>query len=178
LLAGPKALLATSGQTGDWKRRWLFMATAKRDLTDLTVQGPRVIDVRDDLVSLEHACEVLNVSIATLYRYMADGRLRFQRVNGNRVIRRSDLLGCKDNRSVNEERMRMQRRAAAHALHSLYDSREITKAARDAFLARFDSIVDPDGVLTPRERNRRAGQARKAYFTDLARRSSKARSQG
>ena len=155
------------------------MATAKRDLTNPPVQGPHVIDLRDDLVSLEEACEVLNVSIATLYRYMTIGTLRFQRVNRTRVIGRKELLECKANRAAAkgcDERGRMQRRAAAHALHSLYDSRETTKAARDAFLARFDSIVDPDGVLTSSERNRRAEQARKAYFTDLARRSSKARS--
>ena len=74
-----------------------------------------------------------------------------------------------------DDRMRMQRRAAAHALHAIYDSREITKPARDAFLARFEVVVDPDRSLSKPERDRRAEQAKKAYFTDLARRSSKAR---
>jgi excisionase family DNA binding protein len=151
------------------------MATAKRDLTNPPVQGPRVIDLRDDLVSLDEACKVLNVSKATIYRYMANGSLPFQRANGARMIGRNDLLRCKDHRNPCDERMRMQRRAAAHALHSLYDGREITKPARDAFMARFDAIVDPEGVLSRSERSRRAHQAKRAYFTDLARRSSKAR---
>jgi hypothetical protein len=34
--------------------------------------------------------------------------------------------------------------------------------------------VDPDGVLSPAERARRAGHARKAYFTRLALRSAQA----
>ena len=152
------------------------MATAKRDLTDPPVQGPRVIDLRDDLVSLDEACMVLGVSLATLYRYMAKGKLHFEMVNGTRRIRRPALLECKANRSISDEnRIRMQRRAAAHALHSLYDSRELTKRARDAFHARFETVVDPDRVLSPRERSRRATQAKKAYFTDLARRSAQVR---
>lgn len=158
------------------------MAQTKRELTDPRVQGQHpdagpVIDLRDDLVSLDEACKILNVSKATIYRYMGNSTLRFQRVNGARMIGRNDLLRCKDIHSVRgiDERGRMQRRAAAHALHSLYDSREITKPARDAFIARFDAIVDPEGVLSPSERSRRGHQAKSAYFTDLARRSSKAR---
>lgn len=103
------------------------MATAKRQLTNPPVQGHRVIDLRDDLVSLEEACAALNVSIATLYRYMATGRLRFQRVNGTRGIGRNDLLRCKDNRELAtgcDERGRMQRRAAATS------STRSTKAGR------------------------------------------------
>jgi hypothetical protein len=40
---------------------------------------------------------------------------------------------------------------------------------------RFERQVDPDGVLSPEERARRAGHARKAYFTRLALRSAQAR---
>ena len=42
-------------------------------------------------------------------------------------------------------------------------------------LDRFEREVDPDGVLSPEERARRAGHARKAYFTRLALQSAKAR---
>lgn len=51
-----------------------------------------------------------------------------------------------------------------------------TQPARDAFLARFEREVDPDGVLTPSERTRRADFARKAHMTTLALKSSRARS--
>jgi hypothetical protein len=42
---------------------------------------------------------------------------------------------------------------------------------------RFERQVDPDGTLKPEERARRAGHARKAYFTRLALRSAQARRQ-
>ncbi len=47
-----------------------------------------------------------------------------------------------------------------------------TGPARAAFLSRFELQVDPDGVLEPAERARRAEFARKAYFTSLALRAS------
>jgi hypothetical protein len=66
-------------------------------------------------------------------------------------------------------------RAGAHALHSRYDSRSLSQPARDAFMARFEREVDPDDVLPPAERARRAEHARKAYFTKLALKSARAR---
>ena len=69
----------------------------------------------------------------------------------------------------------MRARLAAHAMHSKYDSRETSKPGRDAFLARFEREVDPDGALDATERARRAEHARKAYFTRLALQSAKAR---
>ena len=50
-----------------------------------------------------------------------------------------------------------------------------TTAARSAFLNRFEREVDPDGVLSPAERAKRADHARKAYMTKLAYKSAKAR---
>ena len=152
------------------------MAQTQQELTDPRVQGQHpVIDLRDDLVTLEEARKVLGVSLPTLYRYMGSGKLPFRKLAGNRLIERGALTRCKDSLSTCDERMRMQRRAAAHSLHAIYDSREVTKPARDAFLARFERAVDPEMALSPKERARRAEQARKSYFTDLARRSSKAR---
>jgi hypothetical protein len=62
-------------------------------------------------------------------------------------------------------------RQGAHALHAKYDSRELTKAARDKFLGRFVDEVDPKRELPERERLRRADHAKKAYFTAMARKS-------
>ena len=42
-------------------------------------------------------------------------------------------------------------------------------------MSRFEREVDPEGVLDPRERARRAEHAKKAYFIRLAAASSKAR---
>jgi hypothetical protein len=69
----------------------------------------------------------------------------------------------------------LRARLAAHTMHATHDSREITKPARDAFLARFEREVDPDGKLPEAERRRRAEQAKRAYFTRLAFQSAKAR---
>jgi hypothetical protein len=73
------------------------------------------------------------------------------------------------------EQRRLRARAAAHALHSKYDSKTLTQPARDAFMARFEREVDPDRVLPEAERLRRADHARKAYFARLAFLSAKAR---
>jgi hypothetical protein len=66
-------------------------------------------------------------------------------------------------------------RKGAHTMHARNDSKKITKAARAAFLSRFEREVDPEGKLSPRERARRAEHARRAYFADLALKSVKAR---
>lgn len=69
----------------------------------------------------------------------------------------------------------MRARAAAYTLHSRVDGREHTQPARDAFMARFEKEVDPDGILTPAERRRRAECAKRAHFTRMALASAKAR---
>lgn len=58
---------------------------------------------------------------------------------------------------------------AAHLLHArIVDPAAHTAPARAAFLSRFEREVDPDGVLEPEERARRAEHAKKAYFLRLA----------
>lgn len=69
----------------------------------------------------------------------------------------------------------MRARLAAHTLHSQYDSRDLTANARAKFLERFVDQVDPDRTLPEAERLRRAESARKAYFTQLAYKSARAR---
>jgi hypothetical protein len=69
----------------------------------------------------------------------------------------------------------LRARIGAYSLHAQRDARETTSAARAAFLSRFERDVDPDGVLAPDERARRAEAARKAYFTRLALASVRAR---
>ncbi len=66
-------------------------------------------------------------------------------------------------------------RIAAYTLHATHDPHETTKAARHAFLARFEREVDPDRQLPAEVRRRRAEAARKAYFSRLALRSARAR---
>jgi hypothetical protein len=69
----------------------------------------------------------------------------------------------------------LRARLAAHAMHGRHDARATTAKARAAFLARFEQQADPDGLLTPAERERRAQQLRSAYFAQLALASAKAR---
>ena len=60
-------------------------------------------------------------------------------------------------------------------MHAQHDPRDTTAKARESFLARFEDEVDPDRRLPADERLRRAEHARKAYFTQLALKSAKAR---
>ena len=59
-------------------------------------------------------------------------------------------------------------RIGAYALHARHDSKATTAAARATFLEKFEREVDPDGVLPPEERARRATYARKLYFSRLS----------
>jgi hypothetical protein len=62
----------------------------------------------------------------------------------------------------------LRARLGAHALHARRDARQTTALARAGFLARFEREVDPDAVLDPSERRRRAEHARRAYFIRLS----------
>ena len=66
-------------------------------------------------------------------------------------------------------------RIGAYALHSQYDSKEITQAARTAFLAKFIAQVDPNLELPEEERLRRAEHALREHMARLAMKSAKAR---
>ena len=77
--------------------------------------------------------------------------------------------------SLTPEQRSLRARLAAHTLHSQVDPLAHTAPARQAFLARFEAEVDPEGILPEPERRRRAEHARKAYFAKMALASSKAR---
>lgn len=66
-------------------------------------------------------------------------------------------------------------RIGAYVAHSRHDPRETTQKARAAFRSRFEREVDPDGVLSPEERTRRAEAARRAFYARLALASTRAR---
>lgn len=77
---------------------------------------------------------------------------------------------------MSPEHRSLHARLAAHSLHArISDPAAHTAPARAAFLDRFEREVDPDGVLDPAERARRAEHAKKAYFARLALASAKAR---
>lgn len=77
--------------------------------------------------------------------------------------------------SLSPDERSLRGRIGAYALHSKYDSREITRAARAAYLAKWTREVDPQGVLPEDERDRRAEAALKAHMAKLALKSAKAR---
>lgn len=78
-------------------------------------------------------------------------------------------------RALTPEQRSLRARLAAYSLHAKVDSREHTVPARAAFLGRFETEVDPDGVLPEAERQRRAECAKRAYFLRLALASARAR---
>ena len=73
------------------------------------------------------------------------------------------------------DRSLIARLAAHESWARTTDPSARTEPARRALLDRFEREVDPDGLLPPDERTRRAAHARKAYFTRLALRSAQAR---
>jgi hypothetical protein len=54
------------------------------------------------------------------------------------------------------------------------DRRARTRPGTQAFLKRFERQVDPDNLLDPAERAKRAEAAKKAYFTALSLKASQA----
>ena len=72
--------------------------------------------------------------------------------------------------------LRLRASLASHASWAKTTDRSArTAAARRKFDERFEREVDPDGVLSPAERTRRAANARKAYYARLALKSAQAR---
>jgi hypothetical protein len=70
----------------------------------------------------------------------------------------------------------LQARIAAHESWARTGDRAArTAKARRAMQSKFDSLVDPDGLLSPEERAYRADQARKAHYTRMALKSAQSR---
>ena len=77
--------------------------------------------------------------------------------------------------ALQAERSLVAQIAAHKSWAATNDRTARTAPARAALMERFEREVDPDGVLTPQIRARRAQHARKAYFLGLALKSAKAR---
>ena len=84
---------------------------------------------------------------------------------------RSESVSSSGNEPASQAERSLRARLAAYALHAQRDPRETTANGRAAFLARFDREVDPEGLLEPDERRRRAAvKARQAKRTAGAKR--------
>jgi hypothetical protein len=71
-------------------------------------------------------------------------------------------------RDSDNDNRALRARMAAHVLHAqVSDEAEHTAPARAAFLSRFEREVDPDGVLDPDERARRADHAKRPISSDF-----------
>lgn len=79
--------------------------------------------------------------------------------------------------NLTPEQRRLRAQIGGYASHVNHTGAERTAAARAAQHARFEHEVDPEGILEPAERARRAELARKAHMTRMALASSRARSQ-
>ncbi len=75
-----------------------------------------------------------------------------------------------------EQRTQRARLAAHTKWAHTHDRTEATRPAREAFNQRFLDDVDPDRELSEQDRQRRAGNARKAYYARLSLKSAQARS--
>ena len=78
--------------------------------------------------------------------------------------------------SLSPSERTLRARIAAHESWAKTPDRKArTSAGTKAFLDKFELGVDPDGILEPAERARRAESKRKAHFARLALASAKAR---
>jgi hypothetical protein len=89
-------------------------------------------------------------------------------------------LRCEENPTVAVDLTPAERRLRAQlAAHESWaqtpDRTARTSNARAALEAKFERQVDPEGILPPDERARRAESARKAHYARLALASAKAR---
>lgn len=85
-------------------------------------------------------------------------------------------MGSRETEGLTPVQRSMRARAAAHVSWSRTTDRAArTAPARKAALDRFERMVDPDGVLDDETRRKQALAAKRAYFQQLAYRSSRAR---
>jgi hypothetical protein len=111
---------------------------------------------------------------ARRHRGYSQAQLILAEPSATKVAPRSPLLDGGVGSMTPSERA-LRARMAAFALHAQRDPRDTTRAARAAFLDRFEDEVDPDRTLSETERLRRAEAAKRAHFTKLALRSAKGR---
>jgi hypothetical protein len=77
--------------------------------------------------------------------------------------------------ALTAEERKLRASIAAHEKHSRNDPVESTAKARATFLERFQREADPDGVLDPAERARRADHLLKAHMARMSLAASKAK---
>lgn len=90
------------------------------------------------------------------------------------VGRRAGASAAEDLRSQHD-RVLVARIAAAERWARTSDRTEATAPARRGLTAKFEREADPDGVLPPEERARRADLLMRAHMLRMARRSAQAR---
>jgi hypothetical protein len=76
---------------------------------------------------------------------------------------------------LNAEERRLRASIAGHASQAKHGSAKLLAAAHEANQTKFEDDVDPDRVLPPEERARRAKSARSAYMQQLSFRAVRAR---
>lgn len=77
---------------------------------------------------------------------------------------------------LSREERQLLGRLGAHSKWAMTEDRTAaTQPARDGLLRKFEDEVDPDRVLSPVERAKRAENARKAHYQRMALASAKAR---
>ena len=70
--------------------------------------------------------------------------------------------------SLSASQRRQRAKIAAHASWAARDGQELGARGQAGLMARFEREVDPDGVLPPAERERRAESAKRAHFQRMA----------
>ena len=84
-------------------------------------------------------------------------------------------MACDDEDPFSPLERSLRAKAAAYARFGHQDPVEATEKARRTFLSRFEQQADPEAVLDPTERQRRAQALLTAHMHTLAAKSAKAR---
>lgn len=79
----PKAVTQLLNEVSELKRIITEQATAGRQNTP---------QEENDLITIKEACEILNVSRGTLYRYEEHGKIKIYGIGARRLLKRSELL--------------------------------------------------------------------------------------
>jgi len=64
----------------------------KKMLANHTDQAQQTPEPKNDLITIKEACEMLNISRGTLYRYEEKGDIKIYGIGARRLLKRSEVL--------------------------------------------------------------------------------------
>lgn len=81
-------------------------ALVRHELAQVQPTAPPAGPVADELLTVQQAARLLDVSVATIHEHKRTGKLPYQKLGGRTYLKRSDLLsaGTREQRTVKPAR--------------------------------------------------------------------------